>query len=201
MADGMLTNQAISSTLAAPSTPSNWTPDWSQPSTPPTVTPGWMPTTHPPEPAIAAERQAQPYQAPTATPAQSTQQHALGQSGIEFGGGAFTWSQHPDGQWGWSAPDGRTFDATGAPRQQAQAAAQPLPNATHANAFQDFLGKTPPNAINSYQFNKLRSSTKDFVLGGYESLGFDKGDVNEQIQKMLPTATGPKTGYVAPLSG
>ena len=135
------------------------------------------------------------YQAPTTMP------HQVGQSGIPFGGGSFTWGTLPDGSWGWTSPTGQRYSAAGDVIQQPQQAAAPLPNQAPANAFQDFLRKTPPNAINSYEFNKLKGSTKEFVLGGYESLGYDKGDVNEQIQKMLPTATGPRKGYVAPLAG
>lgn len=73
-----------------------------------------------------------------------------------------------------------------------------LPNQGYANDFLSFLSKTPPNKINAYAFNKLKTSAQDFTLGGYEALGYDKADVAGDIQKLLPTATGPKRGYIAP---
>lgn len=161
----------------------------------------------------------------TANAAQDkAQQHQIGQTGIPFGGGQFTWGQHPDGTWGWASPDGRRYDAAGNPVQATQAPAAPapaqptvtaqaaapaaaagaapgapLPNQGTADNFLSFLQRTPPTKINTYGFNKLKQSTQDFTLAGYEALGYDKNDAAQDIQNLLPKATGPRRGYVAPM--
>lgn len=143
-------------------------------------------------------------------------QYAIGQSGIQFGGGAFQWVQHPDGTYGWSDPtSGRTWDSYGNPYQAtAPQGATPAtgyvapgvpsttPNALQQqqNQAQSILDQLPtPNKINAFQYGKLNTSGKQFVLGAYEAKGFDPGDVEETIKNILPKAVGPRRGYVAPL--
>ena len=151
--------------------------------------------------------------APTSYP------HAIGTSGIPFGGGQFTWEILPTGQMGWKAPSGEFYDGSGnkvqvptsapAPQQQVSAAGtpnlgpQPLGGqslATLQTSAQDILAGLPaPNKINSYAFGKLPTSAQQFVLGGYEAKGYDPNDVQQTIQNILPKAIGPRHGYIAPL--
>jgi hypothetical protein len=131
-----------------------------------------------------------------------------------FGGGAFAWRVLPNGQYGWASPDGRAWDPAGNPiRAGGQArlttgtggpvtdpGAGLLQQQNQANSLLQFLGRTPPNKINTYEFNKLPTSSKQLTLAGYEALGYDQGDAEETIQKLLPRqAAGPSRGYVAPM--
>lgn len=136
-----------------------------------------------------------------------------------FGAGTFEWVPFASGTWGFRAPDGRQFDAIGNPLREGFPASSgqqarttiasgnpPQPEntglvqqQTQARALLDFLGRTPPNKINAYAFNRLPTSVKTLTLAGYESLGRDPGDVQEEIQNLLPKASGPSRGYIAPL--
>lgn len=141
------------------------------------------------------------YVAPTA--------HAVGTSGIPFGGGAFTWGQHADGTYGWVAPDGRTWDAAGNPRPapapgQPQGVAAPVAPAVTAqtavaNPLVDWFTTHSGKDVNAYNFNRLKASTQKLTLAAGEAAGHDQGDLYEDIQRTLPKAIGPSRGYVAPL--
>lgn len=140
---------------------------------------------------------------PRVAPQQQASAYQEGQSGIQFGGGKFQWTQHPDGTWGWVDPtSSRTFDPYGNPRP-ATPAPQPNPalaqQQAQAQPLVDFFRNRGPVGVNTYQFNRLNSSTQQLALGAAEAAGYDKQDAYEQIQRLLPTATGPKRGYVAPL--
>jgi hypothetical protein len=144
------------------------------------------------------------------------QQYQVGQSGIPFGGGQF--QETADG---WFDPvSGRRWDSSGnaimaqaQPVQQAQVqatttsytapvAAAPTALQQQQAQGQQILNNLPsPIKVNVAQFNRLNTSGKDFVLGAYEAKGYDKNDVLEQFDRMLPKATGPKRSYVAPLGG
>jgi hypothetical protein len=84
------------------------------------------------------------------------------------------------------------------PISDAAASGGQIPNQTAASAFQDYLRKTKPIGVNAYAFNKLKKSAQDFTIAGFESLGYDADDTREDIQRLLPKATGPQRGYVAP---
>jgi hypothetical protein len=156
----------------------------------------------------------------------STALPAIGTSGISFGNGAFAWKQHADGTWGWEDPtSGRSWDAIGNPYQTTPSSTtgqQPVqqmttgyvapsvtPTTTTAqqNALQQNIdrgqqilaGLPDPQKVNVASYLRLPKSVQDVVLSGYEARGYDKGDIAEQFQRMLPTATGPKRGYIAPM--
>ena len=133
------------------------------------------------------------------------------------------WRQHADGTWGWlDTTGGRTWDAIGNAYQVQTAPLQPAPQAGSpyvapgapvqqqptpavaaqqqvANPLVDWFKTHSGTNINAYNFGKLKKSTQELTLAAAEAAGHDKGDVLEDIQKTLPTATGPRRGYVAPL--
>jgi hypothetical protein len=147
-------------------------------------------------------------------------QYEIGQSGIQFGGGTF--QQTADG---WFDPvTGRRWDLSGNPYQEKAASSTPgqqpvqqmttgyvapsvTPTTTQANTLQQNIdrgqqilaGLPDPQKVNVASYLRLPKSVQQTVLAGYEAKGFDPNDVAEQFGRMLPTATGPKRGYVAPL--
>ena len=129
--------------------------------------------------------------APTQTP------HALGTSGIPFGGGQFAWTGS-----GWSDPtSGRQWDPVGnlvqaQPAQPSPAVAQ---QQAQASPLVDWWRTHAGKDVNAYAFNRLPTSTRELTLAAAEAAGHEKGDVFEQIQRTLPKAVGPRTGYIAPL--
>jgi hypothetical protein len=178
--------------------PGQWTPAPYMP------TPGWQ------DPAATSAQGPAQYTAPASTP-------AIGTTGIEFGGGQFQWQDLGGGVYGYRAPDGRTFDSAGTPHQpqpMAQGQQQPAqpasPGAAYtqtgpaglqaaANPLVDWFKTHNGVNVSAYNFGKMKSSTQDLVLGAAEAAGHDKNDVLQDIQRTLPRATGPRTGYVAPL--
>lgn len=132
----------------------------------------------------------QVYTAPSGQP-------QIGQAGIPFGGGAFQWTGA-----GWSDPaTGRSWDPLGNPVQAQPAAPPPAVQyqQSYANPLVDYFKTNSGTNVNAYNFNRLKGSTQQLVLGAAEAAGHDKQDVYEDIQRTLPKATGPARGYVAPL--
>lgn len=155
------------------------------------------------------------YQAPSQYQAPSP--FAVGTTGIEFGGGQAQWTDLGGGVYGYKFADGRTFDSAGNPHQPSQQAmgqppqapptggaayTQTGPAGLHAAAdpLVDWFGTHNGVNVNAYNFNRMKQSTQDLVLGAAEAAGHDKADVYQDIQRTLPRATGPRTGYVAPLA-
>lgn len=121
----------------------------------------------------------------------------LGQTGIPFGGGGFQWTGT-----GWFDPaTGRTWDPYGNPVQPQQPTTPALQyQQAYASPLVDWWRTHSGTNVNAFNFNKLKSSTQELALGAAEAAGHDRQDVYEDIQRTLPRATGPKTGYIAPLA-
>jgi hypothetical protein len=63
-----------------------------------------------------------------------------------------------------------------------------------------YLANLPsPQRVNVAAMRRLPQSAQDFAVSGYSQLGYDEGDIKEQWDRMLPTAVGPRRGFVAPL--
>lgn len=132
-----------------------------------------------------------PQQQPAAAP------HQVGQSGIPFGGGRFQRTAT-----GWLDPTtGRSWDPIGNPVRAQQTTPTPAVQyqQSYANPLVDWFKTNSGINVNAYNFGKLKGSTQELVLGAAEAAGHDKNDVLQDIQRTLPTATGPRSGYVAPL--
>lgn len=149
------------------------------------------PAAPPPPGMMAAQSAPSSYTAPQGAP-----QFQVGQAGIQFGGGQFKWTGS-----GWHDPNtGRQWDPVGNPVQQQQGTSPAVQyQQSYANPLTDWFKSNSGKDINFYNFNRLKGSTQQLVLGAAEAAGHDKGDVLEDIQRTLPKATGPRSGYVAPL--
>lgn len=53
-----------------------------------------------------------------------------------------------------------------------------------------------PNQIVARNWMRLPNSSREFLLGTYEALGYDPGDVEETIQRTAPTWRVPRYGMV-----
>ena len=123
--------------------------------------------------------------------------YAVGTSGIPFGGGAFQRTAS-----GWIDPaTGRSWDPMGNPVQAPQAAPSQAVQyqRSYANPLVDWFKTHSGTNVNAYNFNRLKGSTQELVLGAAEAAGHDRNDVLQDIQRTLPKAVGATHGYVAPL--
>lgn len=151
-------------------------------------------------------------------------QTATAAPGAEMPPPSIQWAQRPDGTWGWvDSAQGRTWDAYGNPVEAPAtpgaaptpagyvapgappAGTQPTPyqqQQTQAASMIDWFKKpeNAPNKWNVYEFGKLKTSGKEAAIAGAEAAGYDAIDTVETLQNIMPRATGPAKGYVAPLS-